>query len=165
MRILKVLLVDDIELFLEFERALFEAMGCTVATARSGEEALSSVRQDRPDVILLDWQMPGMKGDTVCRILKADPRTKHIPILVVTNFGHDEVRDRCLAAGATGFLVKPVPEKELLMKVVELLEIPHRVFLRTPLSIDICLQDGQVKRKAEGRLLRRYVMEATRCDP
>lgn len=151
MRIIKVLLVDDIELFLEFERALFEGMGCTVATARSGEEALRSIRQGRrPDVILLDWQMPGMKGDAVCRILKADPRTKHIPILVVTNFGHDEVRDRCLAAGATGFLVKPVPEKELLMKVVELLEIPHRVFLRTPLSIDICLQEGQVKRRAEG---------------
>jgi CheY-like chemotaxis protein len=150
MRVIKVLLVDDIRLFLEFEQSLFERMGCQVCTARSGEEALATVRTERPDIVLLDWQLDGMKGDAVCRILKQDPRTKHIPILVVTNYGHDEVRDRCLAAGATGFLAKPVPEKDLLLKVAELLDIPHRVFLRAPLSIEICLQEGAVKRRAEG---------------
>jgi CheY-like chemotaxis protein len=150
MRAIQVLLVDDIHLFLEFERELFERTGCRVRTARSGEEAIQKVRQERPNVIVLDWEMPGMKGDAVCRILKEDPRTKHIPILVVTNYGHDEVRDRCLAAGATDFAVKPLSGKELLMRVVEILEIPQRAFLRAPLSIEISLRNGEVKRKAEG---------------
>ena len=57
------------------------------------------------------------KGDEVCRILKADSRTKHIPILVVTAFAHDEIKDRCLAAGATGFLAKPIAGKELIEKL------------------------------------------------
>ncbi len=150
MSVLTVLLVDDIELFLAFERRLFEPTGCRILTAASGLEALEVARSERPHVILLDWEMPGMKGDEVCRILKEDSRTRHIPILVVTAFGHDEIKDRCLGAGATGFLTKPVAGKELLRRVVELLEIPPRVFLRSTLSIEISLLEGEVKRKAEG---------------
>ena len=134
MSVLSVLLVDDVELFLAFERRLFEPRGCRILTATSGQEAIELARQERPNMILLDWEMPGMKGDEVCHILKGDPRTKHIPILVVTAIAHDEIKDRCLAAGATGFLKKPIAGKELLRRVVELLEIPLRACLRSPLS-------------------------------
>jgi CheY-like chemotaxis protein len=147
---IKVLLVDDVQLFLEFERSFFERAGCEVLTATSGKQAVDLARGERPHIILLDWQMPGMKGDEVCRILKEDRRTKHIPILVVTNFGQDEVRERCLSAGATGFVVKPIAGKELLRKVGELLEIPYRVFLRAPLSIEISMMEGRIRRKSEG---------------
>jgi CheY-like chemotaxis protein len=147
---IKVLLVDDVRLFLEFERSFFERTGCETLTATSGEQAVELARRERPHIVLLDWEMPGMKGDEVCRILKEDQRTKHIPILVVTNFGRDEVRDRCLSAGATGFVVKPISGKELLRKVGELLEIPYRVFLRAPLSIEISMMEGRIRRKSEG---------------
>lgn len=150
MSIVKVLLVDDVRLFLEFERTFFERTGCQILAASSGEEAIALARNERPHIILLDYEMPGKKGDEVCRILKADERTKHIPILVVTTFDSEEVRTLCLDAGATGFLAKPVSGKELLERVVDILQIPYRVFMRTPLSMEISLLSAGIKRKAQG---------------
>jgi CheY-like chemotaxis protein len=150
MAIVRVLLVDDVKLFLEFERTFFERTGCQILTASSGEEAIALARSERPHIILLDYEMPGKKGDEVCRALKADERTKHIPILVVTTFGGDEVKERCLAAGAAGFLAKPVSGRELLERVVDILQIPYRVFMRTPLSMEISLLSAGIRRKAQG---------------
>ena len=150
MTIAKVLLVDDVRLFLEFERTFFERTGCRILTASSGDEAIEIARAEKPHIMLLDYEMPGKKGDEVCRILKSDERTKHIPILIVTTFGTVDVRQKCLDAGAIGFVAKPIAGKELLERVVDILKIPYRVFLRSALSIEIALTGAGIKRKAQG---------------
>lgn len=150
MSIVKVLLVDDVKLFLEFERTFFERTGCQILTASSGDECVELARAEKPHIVLLDYEMPRKKGDEICRILKGDERTKHIPILMVTTFDNEEIRRKCMDAGATGFVAKPISGKELLEKVVGILKIPYRVFLRTPLQIEIALEAAGIRRRAQG---------------
>src|SRR5262245_21398779 len=78
MSAVKVLLVDDVRLFIEFERLFFERAGCSILTASSGEDALRMVREDKPHIVLLDYEMPGMMGDEVCRRIKESEATRHV---------------------------------------------------------------------------------------
>lgn len=138
----KVLLVDDVRLFLEFERPFFERAGCTILTATSGDDALRIVREEKPHIVLLDYEMPGMYGDEVCRRIKESEETKHIPVLIVTASRTHEIQRRCVKAGCTDFVTKPVSGRELLDKVVKILEIPYRVHLRTRVSMEVALGVG-----------------------
>ncbi|MGD8375780.1 MAG: response regulator [Acidobacteriota bacterium] len=150
MAVVKVLLVDDVRLFLEFERTFFERTGCQILTATSGGEAVDLAVKERPQIILLDYELPDRKGDVVCRQLKADDRTKDIPVLIVTSFGSPDVRERCLAAGAADFVAKPIAGRALLERVINLLQIPFRAFLRLPISLEVVLEGAAVKRRVEG---------------
>ncbi len=138
----KVLLVDDVRLFIEFERPFFERAGCTILTATSGDDALRIVREEKPHIVLLDYEMPGMTGDEVCRRIKENEATRHIPVLIVTSHRTREIQERCLKAGCTDFVTKPVSGRELLEKVVKILEIPYRVHLRTRVSMEVSLGLG-----------------------
>jgi uncharacterized protein (TIGR02266 family) len=138
----KVLLVDDVKLFIEFERSFFERAGCDVLTAASGEEALQIATAEKPHVVLLDYEMPGMMGDEVCRRLKEDSGTRHIPVLIVTSHHTEEVKRRCVSAGCTDLLGKPVSGRDLLEKVVRILEIPYRVHVRTRVQMEVSLGVG-----------------------
>jgi uncharacterized protein (TIGR02266 family) len=135
----KVLLVDDVRLFLEFEKSFFERAGCVILTAGSGEEALRIAREERPHIVLLDYEMPGMMGDEVCRRIKEDEATRHIPVLIVTSHRTPHIQDRCLRAGCTDFVNKPVSGRQLLDRVVKILEIPYRVHMRTRVTMDVAL--------------------------
>ena len=135
----KILLVDDVKVFLEFERPFFERAGCSIITARSGPEALRLVREERPNVVLLDYEMPGMNGDEVCRQIKEDSLTQHIPVLIVTSHPTPEISERCQRAGCTDFIAKPVTGKDLLQKVVQILQMPYRVHLRSRVSMEVSL--------------------------
>ncbi len=135
----KVLLVDDVRLFLEFERSFFERAGCVILTASSGEEALRLAGEERPHIILLDYEMPGLMGDEVCRRIKENEATRHIPVLIVTSHRTPQIQDRCLRAGCTDFVNKPVSGRELLDRVVKILEIPYRVHMRTRVKMDVSL--------------------------
>ncbi|MBI3451022.1 MAG: response regulator [Acidobacteria bacterium] len=139
---IKVLLVDDVRLFIEFERPFFERAGCSILTATAGDEALRIVNEEKPHIVLLDYEMPGMNGDAVCRRIKENEATKHIPVLIVTANRSREVQERCLKAGCTDFVTKPVSGRELLDKVVKILQIPYRVHLRTRVSMDVSLGLG-----------------------
>ena len=139
----KVLLVDDVRLFIEFERTFFERAGCEILTATSGDEALRIVREEKPHIILLDYEMPGMNGDEVCRRIKESESTRHIPVLIVTSHRTKEIQDRCQKAGCTDFVGKPVSGRELLDKVVKILEIPYRVHLRTRVKMEVSLHEGE----------------------
>jgi|SRR5882724_12640869 len=142
MSAIKVLLVDDVRLFIEFERPFFERAGCSILTSTSGDEALRIVHEEKPHIVLLDYEMPGMNGDVVCRRIKEDESTKHIPVLIVTANRTREVQERCLKAGCTDFVTKPVSGRELLDKVVKILQIPYRVHLRTRVSMDVAIGVG-----------------------
>ena len=142
MKTAKILLVDDVKVFIEFERPFFERAGCLILTASSGPDALRIVQEQVPHIVLLDYEMPGMNGDEVCQRIKQDPATSHIPVLIVTSHRSREIADRCLRAGCTDVITKPVAGRELLSRVVKLLEIPYRVHMRTRVSIEVALGVG-----------------------
>jgi two-component system, cell cycle response regulator DivK len=96
----------------------------TVVTAGSGSEALELARTLHPDVILMDAAMPGMEGWTAIKLLKADPRTQAIPVVVLT--GHTQPADyaRARECGAAGFLTKPCVPDELVRRLKDLVHRP-----------------------------------------
>ena len=112
-----VLVVDDDEANRTLLRDPLEAHGYEIIEAENGEQALQKVEQRPPDVILLDVMMPRMDGFEVCRRLKKDPGTAHIPILIVTALSERMERMMGIAAGASDFLSKPVDLQELTLRV------------------------------------------------
>ena len=116
----KVLAVDDEETNLAVLAAILRSEGCKVVTARSGQDCLRMVARSRPDIILMDVQMPGMDGYEATSALSSDPGTAGIPVVLVTALAAAEHRARGLRAGAVDFLTKPVDPSELKGKVASL---------------------------------------------
>jgi CheY-like chemotaxis protein len=108
-----VLVVDDELLLRTMMADGLEAAGHRVLTAASGEEALSMVKHEKPDCILMDIMMPGLDGYAACAALKTDPGTAHIPVLLVSATSDLRVIDQAEKAGACNVLPKPVPVEEL----------------------------------------------------
>jgi len=108
-------------------RDILEAQGYQIQTARDGREGLERVQQERPDLILLDVMMPNLDGYEVCRILKQDPATASIPILMLTAKGQVEEKVKGLNIGADDYLPKPCDKAELEARVEALLRrFPRR---------------------------------------
>lgn len=103
-----ILLVDDMQDNIDLLRRILKPKGYSVLAALGGAQALDIVRATPPDVVLLDLVMPGMDGYEVCRRLKQDPRTRHIPVIIVTGQTEREANLKALEAGADDFVVKPV---------------------------------------------------------
>jgi two-component system, OmpR family, alkaline phosphatase synthesis response regulator PhoP len=120
-----VLVVDDNAQNVELVQAYLETLNCTVHTAADGIEALAKVPQVKPDLILLDIMMPRMSGFEVCRRLKADPKTRDIPILMVTALNELGDIERGVESGTDDFLTKPINKLELLTRVKSLLRVRH----------------------------------------
>ena len=113
----RVLVVDDISANRKLLQAKLSHEYYQVTTACNGQEAVDLVRSDMPDIVLLDVMMPVMDGFQACEILKSDPETMHIPVVMVTALGDREHRLKGLAAGADDFLTKPVDDFQLLTRV------------------------------------------------
>ncbi len=118
-----ILVVDDDAHNRNLLEALIEAEGHLAHGVASGEEALATVAQQLPDLILLDIMMPGIDGYEVTRRLKTDARTRAIPVVLVTAMEDRESRLKGLEAGAEEFLSKPVDRAELLIRVRNLLKV------------------------------------------
>ncbi|HVK54295.1 MAG TPA: EAL domain-containing protein [Burkholderiales bacterium] len=118
-----ILIVDDELQNRKLLEALLRPEGYLTLSAASGEEALASIAQRAPDLILLDIMMPGMDGCQLARILKADPATSTIPIIMVTAQIDRSARLAALDAGAEEFLTKPVDRAELWLRVRNLLRL------------------------------------------
>ncbi|MGH6734738.1 MAG: PleD family two-component system response regulator [Methyloceanibacter sp.] len=116
----RVLVVDDVDANVKLLEARLTAEYFEVRTARSGAEALQICTRDGTDVVLLDVMMPGMDGFEVCRRLKAEPRTQHIPVIIVTALDQPADRVKGLEAGADDFLTKPVDDLALVTRVKNL---------------------------------------------
>ena len=112
-----VLVVDDGEM----NRALVEAylgdLDCRLRTAEDGPTALAAIEAESPDLVLLDVQMPGMDGYEVCRRIKARPRGRLLPVVMITALDHPKDRVLALEAGADDFMSKPVDRVELVARV------------------------------------------------
>lgn len=114
----KVLVVDDSLMLLSFVEEMLRDENYQVATASTGDEGLRAVKSERPDLILLDYILPDMKGDAVSDKLLRDPATKNIPIVYVSGFGGEHLPDRSTTPNVIGLLNKPFTS-DLLIKTVE----------------------------------------------
>jgi putative two-component system response regulator len=103
----RILIADDIEANRHILAQFLEDMGYSVIQSQDGREALNLVMQERPDIVILDIAMPEMDGIEVCRVIKSNPLTKIIPVVIITALGDDEHHLKALDAGADDFLTKP----------------------------------------------------------
>lgn len=113
----RVLVADDMDENRRMLRDILEAQGHRVLLAEDGQQALEKALTDRPDVVLLDVMMPGMDGYEVCRQLRKDPRTAHIPVLMVTSLKDRADRLMGIRAGTNDFLTKPIDAEEIRLRV------------------------------------------------
>lgn len=117
----KILIVDDEPDIVETLSFMLQARNFDVVTASDGLEALSKVKSERPDLVLLDIMMPGMDGYEVCIKLKTDKETKNIPVVMLTARGENEAVIRAHKAGANDYIVKPFTLPTLVNKLNRLL--------------------------------------------
>jgi DNA-binding NarL/FixJ family response regulator len=113
----RILIVDDEPLNVDYLEQELENLGFATDTAANGLEALDRVAAAPPDLVLLDVMMPGMDGFSALRVLKDDPETKLIPVVLMTALTSVEDRVRGIEAGADDFLSKPVDDRELLARI------------------------------------------------
>jgi two-component system phosphate regulon response regulator PhoB len=125
----RILIVEDEEPLTLLLRYNLEASGYAVDSAASGDEAELKLRENTPDLIVLDWMLPGVSGIELCRRLRAQPGTAQLPIIMLTARGEETERLRGLATGADDYIVKPFSVPELLARIGALLRRskPERV--------------------------------------
>lgn len=113
----KILVVDDEKNILETVRYNLEKSGYRVCQAEDGEKAVEVCRKEMPDLIILDWMLPKSDGLEVCRILRGDSKTKHIPIIMLSVRSDETDKVVGLEIGADDYLSKPFSPRELLARV------------------------------------------------
>jgi two-component system, cell cycle response regulator len=119
----RVLVVDDILANVRLLEAKLASEYFDVVTAMNGVDALETVQRAKPDIVLLDIMMPGIDGIEVCRRIKDNPGTQHIPVIMVTALDQPEDRVKGLQAGADDFLTKPVNDLALFCRVKSLVRL------------------------------------------
>jgi two-component system alkaline phosphatase synthesis response regulator PhoP len=120
-----ILVVDDNQQNLELLMAYLEDLDCRAIDAKDGLEALQIVNNEPVDLILLDVMMPKMSGFEVCKKVKNAPKTKNIPIIMVTALNEFGDIERGVESGTDDFVSKPVNKLELLTRVRTLLKLKH----------------------------------------
>ena len=125
----KILIVEDEEPLTTLLRYNLEAEGYEVDAVARGDEADTRMRETTPDLVVLDWMLPGLSGIELCRRLRARPQTQSLPIIMLTARGEESERIRGLATGADDYIVKPFSVPELLARIRALLRraSPERV--------------------------------------
>src|SRR5690606_36789926 len=117
----QVHVVEDEADLVELLRYNLDAENFAVATAEDTEEAILCIAEITPDIILLDWMLPGTSGIQICRRIRARTDTARIPIIMLTARGEEEERVRGLATGADDYVVKPFSLPELMARINALL--------------------------------------------
>lgn len=112
-----ILIVEDESAQAQVLTYNLEASGYNVIWAERGEDGLDQARLRRPDLILLDWMLPDMSGVEICRVLKSDPDTRDIPIMMLTARGSEDDKVRGLSVGADDYVTKPYSNRELIARI------------------------------------------------
>jgi two-component system, OmpR family, phosphate regulon response regulator PhoB len=145
-----ILIVEDEEALTLLLRYNLEAEGYEVETVPRGDEADLLLKERTPDLVILDWMLPGLSGIELCRRLRTRPETKQLPIIMLTARGEESERIRGLATGADDYIVKPFSVPELSARVRALLRraLPER--LADVLSFGDLEVDREKKRVSRG---------------
>jgi two-component system phosphate regulon response regulator PhoB len=125
----RILIVEDEEPLTMMLRYNLEAEGYAVETAARGDEAEIKLSESPPDLVVLDWMLPGLSGIELCRRLRARPATSRLPIIMLTARGEEGERVRGLATGADDYIVKPFSLPEFIARIGALLRraSPERI--------------------------------------
>jgi two-component system, OmpR family, phosphate regulon response regulator PhoB len=125
----RILIVEDEEPLTMMLRYNLEAEGYAVETAGRGDEAEIKLAESPPDLVVLDWMLPGLSGIELCRRLRARPATARLPIIMLTARGEEGERVRGLATGADDYIVKPFSLPEFIARIGALLRraSPERI--------------------------------------
>lgn len=118
-RAASILVVDDALTVRELQRSIFENAGYRVSVATNGEEALTLISEERPDLVLTDVQMPRMDGFQLTEAIRGQPALASVPVIILTSRGSDEDRRRGLECGADGYIVKSGFDQSALLSAVE----------------------------------------------
>ncbi len=145
----KVLIVEDEEPLNLLLRYNLEAEGYSVEACMRGDEAEIRLRENQPDLLLLDWMLPGLSGIELCRRLRMRSETERLPIIMLTARGEESERIRGLATGADDYVVKPFSIPELMARV--------RAILRRakPEVVSTVLRAGDIELDRETHRVRR----------
>jgi uncharacterized protein (TIGR02266 family) len=143
----KILLVDDVDLFLELEKTFFRREVFDLLVARTGKEAYEMVVTHRPDLVFMDLCMPEMNGDEACRRVKADPELRATPVVMVTLAGRADDLARCREAGCDDILLKPINRHHFMAAARKHLQVLERtvprIGSRLPIRYGKGTQGGQ----------------------
>jgi two-component system cell cycle response regulator DivK len=119
-----ILVVEDQEDNRQILRDLLGSAGFRMIEAHDGEQALTVARSERPNLILMDTQLPILDGYEATRSIKRDPELKHIPVIAVTSYALSGDEERAGEAGCDGYVAKPYSTRHLLAKIGQFLEQP-----------------------------------------
>ncbi len=149
----KVLIVEDEEPLSLLLRYNLEAEGYSVDACVRGDEAEIRLRESLPDLLLLDWMLPGLSGIELCRRLRAREDTERLPVIMLTARGEEAERIRGLSTGADDYVVKPFSVPELMARV--------RAILRraSPEVVSTMLRSGDIELDRETHRVRRNAKE------
>jgi len=117
----KLLVVDDNRASRELIRAILKTVRCDIIEASHGQQALDLIQMEKPDLVLMDIDMPGMDGFTVLKKVREDKTLADLPVVAVTAFAMEGDREKGMAAGFTAYLTKPVRAAILRKQVQQLL--------------------------------------------
>ncbi len=125
----KVLIVEDEDSLVTLLSYNLQSEGYTVVHTPSGTDAMMMMQEERPDIVILDWMLPGLAGIEICRQIRARPETKALPVIMLTARGEEGDRIRGLQTGADDYVVKPFSVSELVARVKALLRraSPERI--------------------------------------
>lgn len=113
----KILVVDDEPDIVELVAYNLQKEGFIVSSASDGEAALAKIREEKFDFIVLDLMLPGMPGMEICRVLRNDPKTRNLPVIMLTAKGEEVDKILGLEVGADDYLTKPFSPRELLARI------------------------------------------------
>jgi two-component system phosphate regulon response regulator PhoB len=142
----RILIVEDEEPLTVMLRYNLEKEGFAVETSTHGDDADLRIRENPPDLAVIDWMLPGLSGIELVRRLRARPETKQLPIIMLTARGEEPERIRGLATGADDYIVKPFSVPELLARVQALLRRAKPQTISSVLTIGDVELDRERKR-------------------
>lgn len=145
-----ILIVEDEEPIQVLLRYNLEAEGFRVRSCGRGEEVFFMIGEERPDLILLDWMLPGVSGIEVCRLMRARADSRDIPVIMLTARSEEAERVRGLATGADDYLVKPFSVPELLARVKTILRRANPLSVAEKLAAGDLTLDRTAKRVSRG---------------
>ena len=145
----RILIVEDEEPLTMLLRYNLEAQGYSVETSARGDEAEVKLAESPPDLVVLDWMLPGLSGIELCRRLRVRPATARLPIIMLTARGEEGERVRGLATGADDYMVKPFSLPELIARIGALLRRAN------PARVASVLVSGDIELDREKRRVSR----------
>ena len=113
----KILLVEDNPVNRRLAQFLLRSQGYEVREATTAQEAFDALKTERPDLIVMDIQLPGMDGLEAAKKIKAQPATANIPVVAVTSYAMKGDREKALAAGCAGYVTKPIDKDTFIQEV------------------------------------------------